>query len=97
MNHFDPFLKSHREAAAKRSSFEQQGRDDKAAKMLAVLDRACKCCGLPVPAGERGVEFVMSLPETAMLAIRVEAKLDRPPSSETFGALLELVRERSAS
>lgn len=93
----DPYIREQRLAAAqRRTSFERDGQRDKAKKMLEVIDTSCKCLDIPIPCGESGVDYVMGLSASAMLNVRWAAKLKDPPSYETFGALQELIRERSA-
>lgn len=81
--------------AQRKAAFEASGQREKAKRLLDAIDTACKCLDLPLPAGQRGVEFVGELSGNAMLQIRWLAKLRNPPSFETFGELFRLIKERT--
>lgn len=85
----DPYLPASRQAA-----FTRAGQIEKAKKLLLAIDDACACLDITPPCGSAGVDYVGNLSAVAMVNLRWKAKLDRPPSSETFAELFRLIKER---
>lgn len=84
------------EKQGRREEHVRAARDDKAARIVAALDSACKVLGRPRLAGKAGLVELMDLPATAWFEIHRMAKCDRPPSYDTLKIVQDQIRGRDA-